>query len=425
VLLPDLPLNPLQIRSIVECEDARISAWIGAVRSGKTIAALWAFLIGIAAAPESGLILLVGRTLQTIERNMLDPLADREIFGSLVDHVEHNRGASTATILGRTVHLIGAADVRAEGKLRGLTAYLAMVDEATLIPEEFFTQLLARLSTPGARLLLTSNPDGPGHWLRKKFLQRAADLGLRTWNFTLHDNPKLPPDFVADLKRELTGVFYRRMVLGEWVAGEGAIFDMFDEDRHVIDELPPIARYLGVGVDFGMNHPTHAVMLALATDGRLVVTSEYRYDAKLRYGAQLTIAQVSAALKDWVGPRRPEWVCVDPSAEVLEVQMYYDGWTNLMHADNAVLDGIRLVASLLATDQLVVHRSCEALIEEFPSYAWDEKAAERGDEKPIKAGDDAVDSVRYVIRTTQPMWQNQIRNPLLVEQGANRGLLAA
>lgn len=425
-MFDDFPLNPLQVQSIVESEDARISAWIGAVRSGKTVAALWAFLIAIAKAEDSGpLILCIGRTLQTIERNMIDPLMDREIFGSLVDHIEHNRGASTAKILGRTVHLIGASDVRAEGKLRGLTASLAMVDEATLIPEDFFNQLLARLSVPGARLLLTTNPDAPGHWLRKKFLQRAADLNLATWHFTLDDNPKLDPEYVAGLKRELTGVFYRRMILGHWVAGEGAIFDCFDETRHVVDELPPLARTLGVGVDFGMNHPTHAVMLALATDGRLVITDEYRYDAKLHHGAQMTVAQLSAALKHWIGPRKPEWICVDPSAEVLEVQLYYDGFQNLMHADNAVLDGIRMVASLLATDQLVIHSSCTGLIEEMPSYAWDDKAAERGDEKPIKAGDDGVDSLRYVCKTTSNSWQYALKNPLLLETSSNRVLAAA
>jgi PBSX family phage terminase large subunit len=417
-VLDDFPLSPLQVRSIAESEDARISAWIGAVRSGKTVASAWAFLIGVAKAPSNGLIVCAGRTLQTIERNLIDVMQDPAIFGQLARHVEHTRGANTATIFGRTVHLIGAADARAEGKLRGLTACLALVDEATLIPEEFFTQLLARLSVPGSRMLLTSNPDAPGHWLRKKFLLRAGELGLNLWNFTLNDNPFLPADYVANLKRELSGVFYRRMILGEWVAGEGAIFDMFDHDRHVVDELPPIARMLGVGLDFGMNHPTHAVMLALSRDGRLVVTSEYRYDAKLAHGQQLTIAEVSRALKQWVGLQHPEWVCVDPSAEVLEVQLYRDGWSNVIHADNAVLDGIRLLASLFATDQLVIHRSCPGLIEELPGYAWDEKAAERGEEKPVKAADDATDSLRYAVRSTRALWQYQLRNPLLAEQAA-------
>ena len=35
------------------------------------------------------------------------------------------------------------------------------VDEATVIPEEFFTQLLGRMSVPGAQLFGTTNPDGP------------------------------------------------------------------------------------------------------------------------------------------------------------------------------------------------------------------------------------------------------------------------
>ena len=421
--VPDqFPLSPKQVRSIVESKDHRISVWTGAVRSGKTVASLVAFLIAVAEAPPSGLIICSGRTLPTIERNLIEPMQDPALFGAIATHVVHTRGASTATVLGRTVHLIGASDARAEGKLRGLTAYLIMLDEATLLPEEFVSQTLARLSLTGAKLIMTTNPDHPGHWLRKKYLLRADDLNLGHWHFTLDDNPYLDADYVTALKSELTGVFYRRMILGEWVAGEGAIFDMFDENRHVVDVLPPLIRTLAVGLDFGMNHPTHAVMLCLSNDGRLVVTSEYRYDARLKHGQQLTIAQVSAALKQWVGRQQPEWVCVDPSAEVLEVQLYYDGWQNLMHADNAVLDGIRQVASLFATDQLVIHSSCKDLIEELPGYSWDEKASERGDEKPIKAGDDACDALRYAIRTTQSTWQHQVRNPLMV---GGSGVLAA
>ncbi|MFC3347759.1 hypothetical protein ACFOOM_10030 [Streptomyces echinoruber] len=126
------------------------------MRSGKTIASLLAFCIAVATAGPSGLIIVVGRSLQTIERNVLEPLQDRALFGPLARHIVHTRGATTATILGRTVHLIGAADARAEGRLRGLTAQLAYVDEATLLPEAFWTQLLARLSVPGARLYATA-----------------------------------------------------------------------------------------------------------------------------------------------------------------------------------------------------------------------------------------------------------------------------
>ncbi|MFC4189632.1 MULTISPECIES: helix-turn-helix domain-containing protein [Streptomyces] len=45
-----------------------------------------------------------------------------------------HRGATTAIILGRVVHLVGASDARAEGRLRGLTASLAYCDEITGLP---------------------------------------------------------------------------------------------------------------------------------------------------------------------------------------------------------------------------------------------------------------------------------------------------
>ncbi|MEV5124292.1 hypothetical protein AB0K49_16105 [Streptomyces decoyicus] len=155
-MLDALPLSRKQLRSVVQAS-ARINLWHGAVRSGKTIASLLAWLLAVAEAPPSGLILVVGRSLQTIERNVFEPLADPALFGPVAAQVRHTRGATTATVLGRTGHLIGAADARAEGRLRGLTASLAYVDEATLLPEGFWVQLLARLSVPGARLLATTN----------------------------------------------------------------------------------------------------------------------------------------------------------------------------------------------------------------------------------------------------------------------------
>lgn len=173
--LDRLPLSRKQLRSIGQAA-RRINLWHGSVRSGKTIASLLAFVIAVATAGPSGLIIICGRSLQTIERNCLEPLQDAALFGPLAQHVVHTRGATTATILGRTIHLIGAADARAEGRLRGLTAQLAYCDEATLLPEGFWTQLLARLSVPGARLYATTNPDSPRHWLKTGYIDRAHEL---------------------------------------------------------------------------------------------------------------------------------------------------------------------------------------------------------------------------------------------------------
>ncbi|MFE6742317.1 terminase large subunit domain-containing protein [Streptomyces tubercidicus] len=251
-MLETLPLSRKQLRSVVQAS-ARINLWHGAVRSGKTIASLLAWLLAVAEAPPSGLILVVGRSLQTIERNVFEPLADPSLFGPVAAQVRHTRGATTATVLGRTVHLIGAADARAEGRLRGLTASLAYVDEATLLPEGFWVQLLARLSVPGARLLATTNPDSPRHWLKAGYLDRAHELDLKAWHFRLDDNPSLSADYVAALAAEYVGLWKRRMIDGAWVVAEGAVFDTYDEQQHVVDVLPQMRRHW-LGIDYGTSN---------------------------------------------------------------------------------------------------------------------------------------------------------------------------
>jgi len=80
-------------------------------------------------------------------------------------------------------------------------------------------------------------------------------------------------------------------------------------------------------------------------------------------------------------------------------------------ADNAVLDGIRLLASLMATDRFRVHRSCKGFVDEAPGYSWDEKAAEKGEDAPVKVADHSLDAVRYALATTRALWQRRLRPP--------------
>lgn len=406
--LDRLPMSRKQLRTVARAT-ARINIWHGAVRSGKTIASLLAFVMAVARAGPSGLIIIVGRSLQTIERNVLEPLQDPALFGPLARHVQHTRGATTATILGRTVHLIGAADARAEGRLRGLTAQLAYVDEATLLPEPFWVQLLARLSVPGARLYATTNPDSPRHWLKLGYLDRAAELNLRAWHFRLADNPSLTPDYVAALAAEYVGLWKRRMIDGAWVVAEGAIYDMLDTDRHVVTELPPIARWLAAGVDYGTTNDFVALLLGLATDGRLYVTAEYRHASRAVHRS-MTDAEYDRALRAWLQQHHvaPEWIVIDPSAASFIEQLHRTGGLPLAAADNAVQDGIRTVASLLAADRLRIHASCDGLIGELVGYSWDPKASDAGEDKPLKQADHGPDALRYAVRTTEALWRPYI-----------------
>lgn len=408
-------LAPIHLRSIVE-STARLNIWQGSVRSGKTVSSLLRFLMAVATAPSSGRVLLFGKTRESVNRNVFAVLTDPAIFGPLARLVKYNPGAPTGTILGREVDVLGANDAKAEPKVRGMTLCLAYGDELTTVPEPFFAQILARLSVAGAQLFGTTNPDAPNHWLRKKYLLRQGELNLRTWHSTLDDNPHLDPQYVADLKVEYVGLWYKRFIEGRWVQAEGAVFDMFDEDRHVVPVLPAIHRWLSLGIDYGTRNATAALILGIGDDGRLYLTHEWRHDPSTAR-RQLTDASLSRELRTWLDGLevpgslrglRPEWTVVDPSAASLRLQLHEDGMTPAL-ADNSVLDGIRLMSSLLGNDQLRVHQSCKGLIDEIPGYSWDDKAAERGEDAPIKADDHSIDAARYAIKTPEVLWRPLLR----------------
>jgi PBSX family phage terminase large subunit len=305
-----------------------------------------------------------------------------------------------------------------------MTVAGAYVDEITVLPRAFFDMLVGRCSVPGAKIFGTTNPDNPGHWLRKEYLLRAKQTELATWHFTIDDNPHLDPSYVAWLKSTYTGLWYRRFVLGQWVQAEGAVYDMWDLDRHVVDILPPIHRWVGLGVDYGTVNPFAGLLLGVGQGPapndpvertRLYLAGEYRYDSRAQR-RQLTDLEYSRRLRDWLsdfatGPGqrgvRPEWTVVDPSAASFVTQLYHDGLTPTL-ADNSVIDGIRLVSSLLANDLLLVRGSCTGWIEEVGGYAWDDKAAAAGEDKPIKADDHSLDAGRYVLKTTEFAWRSQL-----------------
>lgn len=413
-------LSEQQIVSLVEAV-AGINVWEGAIRSGKTIASIIAWLRHLHRMRDAeGEAFIFGRTRDSIDRNIFAPIRTVPLLRALAPPAatHYTSGAPTAKVLGQPVHVLGSNDRQAEEKLRGLTGKSAYADEITVLPAPMFRQATGRLSVPGAALYGTTNPDNPGHWLRSEYLDRphatgaTADgvLDLATWHFELDDNPFVGEKYKRDRKAEYTGLWYRRMILGEWVQAEGAIYEAFDPARHVVDVLPAIDQVLAAGVDYGTTNPFAALVLAITRDGRLAITREYRHDSKAAHRS-LTDAEYSAALRAWLvadeqGP--PPWVVVDPSAASFAEQLHRDGVRGVRDADNAVADGIRLVASLLALGRLVIHRSCVGLIRELPGYVWDDRAAERGEDKPVKAHDHSLDAARYVILTTHRLWRRAI-----------------
>ncbi|MGW6498560.1 PBSX family phage terminase large subunit [Nonomuraea angiospora] len=414
------PLVGKQVESF-RLADARINIFDGSVRSSKTITTLVKWIEFVRTAP-AGPLLMVGKTERTLRRNIIDVLV--EMLGD--KRARYVAGTGELFLLGRKIYVVGANDETAQEKIRGLSLVGAYCDELSTLPESFFVMLLTRLSIPGARLYATTNPDGPQHWLKVNYLDRArlwldregrihyndADvLNLHRFSFQLRDNPNLSPQYVADVSSEFTGLWYRRLILGEWVLADGVVYESWDPARHVVAELPPIAHWLCVAMDYGTTNPFHALAIGLGHDGRLYVGHEWRWDSKKMRGS-LTDAEYAERLRTWIAGLgiTPSYTIVDPSAKSFRVELHRGGQTSTL-ADNEVVDGIRDVASLFATGRLLVHASCKELIREIPGYAWDPDASEKGEDKPLKVNDHGVDALRYGIRTTRNIWHGQLAPP--------------
>ena len=113
---------------------------------------------------------------------------------------------------------------------------------------------------------------------------------------------------------------------------------------------------------------------------------------------QKTDSEYADDLDEFIGGIEIEGIILDPSAASFKAELKKRGYY-VKKAKNDVENGIRFVGSLLKQGKITFMDCCENTIKEFASYIWDEKAAERGEDKPVKEHDHAMDAVRYFAYT--------------------------
>ena len=362
---------------------------MGAVRSGKTFASIHKFIDLLKNGPK-GDAMIIGVNRSSIHRNVITSLYD------LLGFPCPSQMTNKVELYGRRVYIVGAPDISAVTTIQGATLSLAYVDECTCIPEPFWKMLETRLSVPGAQLLATCNPEGPSHFIKKEYLDRSDVHDLISWQFNLDDNPVLDEAYKKAIKSSFTGVFYQRYILGEWALATGAIFDSWCP-LNVFDKDYPSPSFYVAGLDYGTINPTSCHIAAITPNmwPQIRIEKEYYFDSA-KYGRSKTDRELANDIKEFLGYTPITALYVDPAAASLKLEL-----RNLdipvIDANNDVLFGIRLMAQYIAGKNLIIRKDCKNLIEQCQSYAWCPSAAAKGEDKPIKKNDHAVDSARYLI----------------------------
>ena len=392
----------------------RINLLEGSVSSGKTWISLVLWAFWVKTMPLDKQYMMCAKSLTTLKRNCLVLLQELVGESNFVFSVPSKEG----WLFGRKVLLEGASDARAEAKIRGLTLQGAYCDELTQFPKDFFAMLLSRLRLPNAKLIATTNPDAPGHWLKVDYIDRAKELDFIDVKFLLEDNTTLPDDYVRNIKKEYSGVFYDRFILGRWVLAEGIIYPMFQkaieyppEEIDVNGCIIPPSDYR-LSIDYGTMN-AFAALLWGKYGGIWYAIREYYYSGREK-GITKTDEEYADAVdrlvEDIAGKRKEgEYIrrlktIIDPSAAsfITTLRKRKKGdfssqsWYNVIPARNDVLDGIRDTATAMELGIIKISPDCKCLIKELEGYVWDDKSTE---DRPVKENDHAVDSLRYFVYT--------------------------
>ena len=398
----------------------------GAIRSGKTVSMSLSFAMWAMSTFNGQNFAMCGKTIGSFRINVLFwlKLMLKSRGYSVIDRRADNLIIIRKGDTENYFYIFGGKDERSQDLIQGITLAGVFFDEVALMPESFVNQATGRCSVEGSKFWFNCNPDGPYHWfkvnwidkstgylgkerveqIRKKAAEEGKDPGLKEilyLHFTMDDNLSLSEEIKARYRSMYIGVFFKRYILGLWAAAEGVIYDMFDPEKHVknIKEFFQILvngnRY--VSCDYGTQNATVFLLWNKGIDGKWYCIREYYYSGRDK-GKQKTDAEYADDLKKWLDGTRIKAMIVDPSAASFIAELRKRGY-KVIKANNDVLDGIRLVGMLLNLEMLIFSSSCTETIKEFASYIWDEKAAEHGEDKPVKQHDHGCDAVRYFVST--------------------------
>ena len=378
----------IEILKRTNTEDFFILGLHGAKRTGKTVINNDIFLrelirvrkIADKLKIKEPMYILAGVSSKTIQNNVLQEIYNRYQLDIKFD--KHN----SFTLFGVKVVQAFTGTIGGLGGIRGMTAFGAYVNEASLANEKVFKEIISRCSGDGARIVFDTNPDNPEHWLKKEYIDSKSE-NIISYHFELDDNTFLSPRYIQNIKESTpSGMFYDRDIRGLWVTGEGVVYSDFDSNKHFINDVDNIEfeTYIA-GVDWGYSHFGSIVVFGIDKLNNWYLLEEHAKQFKeIDYWADvaLDIKGRYGNINFYCDSARPE-----------HVERFRRERIRAINADKSVLSGIEEVARLIKLGRFfVVSDKVKMFKKEIYNYVWDEKTG-----NPVKENDDVMDSMRYAI----------------------------
>lgn len=372
----------------------------GAVRSGKTSIMMVAFVDWAMREFNNQLFGICGKTVDATTKNIITPYISM-YYAKKRYKIKWRKSEKVLEISRGSVtnyfEVFGGRDESSFTLIQGRTLAGILLDEVVLMPRSFVEQAMARCSVEGAKMWFSCNPGSPSHWFYTEWVCKAKERNALHLHFLMTDNPSLSAKTLARYENMYSGVFYRRYILGEWCLAEGLIYQ-FEQESHVVTEMPAeVTERRGlwyISCDYGTLNPFSAGLWCVI-GGKAIRVAEYYYSGRTNPVLK-TDEDYYMELEQLAGDLTIQAVIVDPSAASFIATIRRHGRFSVRKAKNAVLPGIRMVATMLKYGMIKIGSGCKDAIREFGLYRWDEKVEE---DRPIKENDHAMDDIRYFCAT--------------------------
>ena len=389
----------------------------GAIRSGKTIACIIGYLTWSQEIHSGQSFILAGKTMGALKKNVIRPMLQiLEAWGWPYNYVRSGTDARIE-IGTNAYYLYGANTEAAQDALQGLTAAGAYLDEVALFPKSFVDQAIGRCSVEGAKIWMNCNPAGPHHYIREEYILLAKEKKVYHLHFAMTDNLTLSPKVLERYRRAWPhgSVFYKRFILGQWVAADGLIYTedyiissswLLEKDDH--DRLKHEIVYATIGVDFGGTKSAHSFTLTGFTKGfkQVVVLDEYYRKERINP------KQLQEDFIDFVRRAQSKYKVYEAYCDSAE-QTLIAGLEEAcirervpIELQNAlkgpINDRIAFYNSLVAQGRWKIMRHCEHIIAAFEEAVYDDKKKNmdvRLDDGEMNV--DSLDSTEYSTESVQ------------------------
>jgi PBSX family phage terminase large subunit len=382
--------------------DYGINIFEGAVRSGKTYDTCTKFLEKLDKERKSNVEhAIFGKTDLTIKRNIIST------FEQIIGHKEIKQSTGFIRIFGQKIYTQGLNDIRAEGKIKGMTIKNALGDEMTEWQESQFNMIMTRqLTFEDSWFGGTTNPDSPMHWMYKRYGDLIGN-GLQTRgnvfvaHYALDDNLLIPDSKKQQLKNDYTGVFYLRNIEGLWVIAEGLVVPEFSKEIHLISReqvqeniLKGLYKeYIGA-CDWGFSHAMAAGVLGVTRDNKFHLLWEFYETKKLTQDVSKWFQEKQKALG-----KKLNYIFCD-SAESDRIQELVNDGLNAYLSEKAINAGLNTINTGFKNNEILLCDDCVNIQNELLTLRYPQSGESGfGDEKKFIGDDHAVDMIRYGIHS--------------------------